>query len=603
MELESFFDGLMAVSMKQNDVAGAAISLVQGGRLIFSKGYGYEDVERRVPVDPATTVFRPGSVSKLFTWTAVMQLVEDGKLDLDTDVNTYLRDFKIPPTYSQPVTLRNLMTHTPGFEDGGLGFLFGDSPQGLDPLGTALLKHMPARVRPPTTDFSSAVGSAYSNWGAALAGHIVATVSGLPFDDYVERRILQPLAMRRTTFREPLPESLAAHFAQGYSFEGGEFKRHGFEYIHPFGPAGSMSSTATDMANFMIAQLHDGAFGPTRILREQTAQLLHTRALSPDPATSGMTLGFGDYYLGGRRMLGHSGATLFFNSLLTLIPETDTGIFIATNTASGSTLLRDTTRAFIDRYFPSQLPQLTPPKGFAARADRYAGVYRSLRRSYTLIDKLIAIGEDIRVQALPDDTLMLTTAGPDKVTRWIEVGDGVFRRRDDGSVLAFKGDSEGRARYLVGLSPAAAAERVSWYETAMVHALLVGLAVILFVTSIVSAIRQREADRGTARAIRWARPALAVTGALGLLFLVLLAISLADTTSVVFHLPATLKVALALPLLALITTAASIASCALAWRRRAWSLGSRLHYTVATGVAAGYLCVLWYWNLLGYHFG
>ncbi len=260
-ETEAFIDGVMATQLSSQHIAGATIAVVKDGELFFAEGYGYEDVEKKVPVDPEQTLFRVGSTSKLFTWTAIMQLVEEGKLDLDADVNTYLADFKIPDTYAEPITIRNLLTHTPGFEDGGLGYLMEQSPDELMPLGEFLAQHMPARVRPPTTDFASSTGAAYSNWGVALAGHIVATVSGMPFDDYIEQRILKPLGMSRSTFREPLPPELVARMSGGYTWQAGAFRRHGFEYIHNFGPAGGLSTTAADMAKFMIAHFAAWRFG------------------------------------------------------------------------------------------------------------------------------------------------------------------------------------------------------------------------------------------------------------------------------------------------------------------------------------------------------
>jgi len=190
--MEAFIDGFMALQLLAAPAAGVTVAVVKDGQLFFAKGYGYADVDKSIRVDADKTLFRPGSVSKMFTWTAVMQLVEQGKLDLDTDVNEYLRDFKLPATFAAPVTLRNLMTHTPGFEDGGVGYLFKESAAELVPLDQFLRQHMPARARPPTTDFSSGANASYSNYGAALAGRIVEIVSGESFDDYIEKHIFAP---------------------------------------------------------------------------------------------------------------------------------------------------------------------------------------------------------------------------------------------------------------------------------------------------------------------------------------------------------------------------------------------------------------------------
>ena len=165
-ELQAFIDGVMAAHMPSRKIPAATISVVKDGELFFAKGYGYADREKKIPVEADKTLFRPGSTSKLFTWTAVMQLAERGQLDLDADVNTYLKTFQIPATYPEPITMKNLLTHTPGFEDGGFGYLFVKDESGIVPLRESLAAHIPERVRPPGT------WSSYSNYGTALAGLI-----------------------------------------------------------------------------------------------------------------------------------------------------------------------------------------------------------------------------------------------------------------------------------------------------------------------------------------------------------------------------------------------------------------------------------------------
>ncbi|HET6326325.1 MAG TPA: serine hydrolase domain-containing protein, partial [Planctomycetaceae bacterium] len=150
-DLEAFFDGALMVQLESKHIAGAVVAVVVGDKLVFSKGYGYADVETGRPVDPQTTLFRIASVSKLFTWTAVMQLVEEGKLDLDADVNVYLKGtgVQIPPAFGKPITLKNLLTHSAGFEDRPIG-LFAHQPSDK-PLAESLKNDIPARVRPPGT--------------------------------------------------------------------------------------------------------------------------------------------------------------------------------------------------------------------------------------------------------------------------------------------------------------------------------------------------------------------------------------------------------------------------------------------------------------------
>ncbi len=255
-DVEAWLDGFFPYALQRGDIAGAVVTVVKDGQTLLSKGYGYADVAARKPVDPERTLFRAGSVSKLFTWTAVMQQDERGKLDLDADINTYL-DFKIPPRDGKPITVRNLLTHTPGFDENARALIVTEGKD-LPPLHQALKRWVPPRV--------TAAGStpAYSNYGAALAGYLVERVSGASFDDYIEREIFAPLGMNHATFRQPLPESFQADMSKGYQLGSGEAKP--FEIV-TVPPAGSLSVSGSDMAPFMIAHLQNGAFGSNRILQ------------------------------------------------------------------------------------------------------------------------------------------------------------------------------------------------------------------------------------------------------------------------------------------------------------------------------------------------
>ena len=240
----SYIDGTIESQMVLEDIPAVTVSVVKDGQLLFSKGYGFADLEKRIPVNAEKSLFRIGSTSKLFTWTAVMQMVEAGKLDLDADVNSYL-DFKIPATYAQPITLKHILAHTAGFEDGGLGYLIQYFPDHGPELAEAMEKYIPLRVNAPGEVTS------YSNYATALAGLIVQNVSGKPFNQYVKEHIFDPLGMTYATFEEPLPQHLAEHMVKGYAREAGKFDEKPFEMINSFGPAGAVAASAEDMAKFM----------------------------------------------------------------------------------------------------------------------------------------------------------------------------------------------------------------------------------------------------------------------------------------------------------------------------------------------------------------
>lgn len=267
-DLEAFFDAIIHDQMHEVGIAGVTLSVVSGGEVILSKGYGDADVNRKIPVDPDRTLFRIGSISKLFVWTAIMQLAEQGKLDLHADVQQYL-DFELPVqllgapsgSVAPPITLVHLMTHSAGFEDVAQD-LFHLHPEHTLPLEQYIRTHVPARVFPPGEV------SAYSNYGSALAGYIVQRVSGMPFAQYVEQHIFAPLRMTNSTFRQPVEDALSTNIARGYRRIGGEFVEGAFVYA--LAPAGGMSSSASDMARFMLAYLQDGVLDGQRILSEET---------------------------------------------------------------------------------------------------------------------------------------------------------------------------------------------------------------------------------------------------------------------------------------------------------------------------------------------
>ena len=276
-DLDAFMDGFMPLALERGDIAGSVVVVVKDGQIIFEHGYGFADVATQKPVDPKTTMYRLASISKLFTWTALMQLVEQHKLSLDTDINTYL-DFKIPEAFGKPITLLNLMTHTPGFEE-TLKDQDAADPTHLMSLEASLKSWVPTRVFPPGEV------PAYSNYGAALAGYIVQRVSGEPFAQYVERHIFQPLHMTHSTFTEPLPKIFAADMSDGYDVASKEPKL--FE-LDPQRPAGGLSASGDDMAHFMIAHLANGTYDGTRILTPETAIKMHTTAYQHTPGIPGM---------------------------------------------------------------------------------------------------------------------------------------------------------------------------------------------------------------------------------------------------------------------------------------------------------------------------
>lgn len=608
-DLEAFFDGIMAAHLKYQPLAGATVSVVKDGELVLVKGYGYADLEKRVPVDGRQSLFRPGSTSKLFTWTAVMQLVEQGKIDLDADVNQYIPNFKLPEAFGKPITMRNVMTHTAGLEDGALGYLFQKGPEQFMPLGEALAAHVPTRVRPPTTDFGSdGTNASYSNWATALAGHIVASLSGMSFDDYVAKHIFEPLEMRSSTFAEPLPPELAPRMAVGYQFKNGRLEPHDFEYVHNFGPAGSLTSSAPDMANFMIAHLNDGEFKGRRILQAQTAQLMHSRQFSPNAYGNGSGLGFYETWVNGRRIIGHGGDMIAFHSDFWLLPEEKLGIFVSYNSSNELApyvARRDLLRSFMDRYYPARLPEVKAPEDFKARAARYAGTYDGNRASYTKLERVFGLASaGTRVAPTEDGKLMIQDILFPGITYWVEVAPNVFRHESQGEFIAFVEDASGRITHLVPPFTFIGSHRLPWYGTPTFHWLVLGFGLLCFVVALVGALRHWKADRAAPAGARRARRLAALLALIYVAFFATLIGALAGgIDELIYALPTSIYVALTFPLLAIPVTLLVAWAAVQAWRGGWWTRYGRIQYTVIALASVAFLWSLHYWNLVGYRIG
>jgi CubicO group peptidase (beta-lactamase class C family) len=421
-DVDGWLDGLMPYALSRGDIAGAVVTVVKDGQVLTERGFGFADMKSRRPVDPERTLFRPGSVSKLFTWTAVMQQVEAGKLDLDTDINAYL-DFKIPPRDGEPITMRHLMTHTSGFGEAFKG-LFVGSPDRLAPLGKFLAAWTPPRIFPPGRV------PAYSNYGAGLAGYIVERLSGEPFDDYIERHIFVPLGMTRSSFRQPLPDAMKADMSSGYLRASGPARP--YELITG-GPAGSLTATGSDMSRFMIAHLQDGRFGEARILRADTARQMRAPSPQLNPPLNGMALGFYHEDRNGHQIVGHAGDTAAFHSDLHILPDDGVGLFISLNSlgkegAAGS-VRAALLRSFMDRYFPAPKPVLQTLATAKEHGRMMAGLYRWSRRSESSFFSMTNLLGQVKVKAGPDGTLEVSvlTDASGAVIRWREVAPFVWQ--------------------------------------------------------------------------------------------------------------------------------------------------------------------------------
>jgi CubicO group peptidase (beta-lactamase class C family) len=435
-DVEAWLDGFMPYALEQTDVAGSVVVVVKDGKVLLKKGYGFSDLAKRTPVDADNTLFRPGSISKLFTWTAVMQLVEQGKLDLDADVNQYI-DFKIPPYEGKPVTLRNIMTHTTGMEEVIRGLIANNESEIL-PLDATLKHWIPERIYAPGTT------PAYSNYATALAGYIVQRVSGQPFDQYIAQHIFSPLGMKHSSFSQPVQKNFLEMTSKGYE-SASDGKEKPYEYIN-LAPAGSLTSSGADMGNFMIAHLQNGAFDGQRILREETAHEMHETGQTSVGPLNKMMLGFYETTATGHRAIAHGGDTQWFHSDLQLFPDDNVGIYVSTNSSGkegSARLIRDgLVTAFVNRYLPPKTPAAEVAGVDEATAKQHAqmiaGTYNSSRRADSNFMNLVYMLGQTKVIANEDGTISvpMLAAYSGAPKKWKEISPFVWKDTNSGDRLA-----------------------------------------------------------------------------------------------------------------------------------------------------------------------
>lgn len=580
VDYEAFFEAALPDQLAKEHIAGATVAVVQGSELVFAKGYGYANLAAQIPVQAESTLFFIGSDGKLFTWTAVMQLVGQDKLDLHADVNQYL-DFEIPATFPEAITLHHLMTHTAGFEE-DFNTLLLDDPLNILPLRDHLVRYIPTRVYAPGSVM------AYSNYGTALAGYIIERVSGQSFDTYINQHLLQPLGMTHSFVGNALPDAFADDLSKGYQYDNGRYVPLDFEWTTAV-PCAPVRTTVTDLSRFMIAHLNGGCEEGNCILPADMVELMHSPQFTHHPQMSSMAYGFLDTQFNGQRVLWHMGESARFTTLLALIPEHNLGLVVSYNTppADGRTILF----RFMDAFFPDQrLPlSVQPLADWADRAMIFNGMYVPAQSAHTTAQIAVRYTKAVEVEIEQGRT---TFAG----WSYVETEPGLFRQVDGDRVLAFKQDAEGKRWLFAG---PLAYFQVPWYETPILVFPLIGISLLVFVTTWISGLAitlHRKTYPLSERAAWWLAAGLGLfdVALLGWLFSVLLA--LADRY--VYH-QNIVTIISVLAWIAVPWTLAIIGIAVRAWLHQKWTLGHRVHYTLVALTAAAFVWLLWSLNVLG----
>ena len=603
VDLEAWLNSLMTFGLKNGDVAGAVVAVVMNGQVLFQSGYGYADVEKKIPMDADLTLVRIGSVSKLFTWTAVMQMVEQGKLDLNRNVDDYL-DFKVSPPGGRAISLLDLMNHRGGFEEGLKDVLAVDPARAQD-TETYLKRH------PRPLLFKPGSVPAYSNYGTAVAGYIVERVSGEPFERYVDEHIFKPLGMTHSSFQQPLPERLGATMSQGYRMA--SLPASPFELVATR-PAGSVSSTAADMGRFMLAHLQEGRLEDKRVLSADTARLMHSPSETALPGFDTMAHGFFYQTRNDRLLIGHGGDTIIFHADLELLPREGVGIFVGFNSRGRDDAVYGLRKALVDqflaRYFPptGKLQEATVLKSAVADAGRMAGRYESSRRVEHGFLSTFYLMQQTVIGANPDGTILAPKAFGMGEARYIEIGPNVWREEGDSHQLALS-NVDGIDTILDSEDPTSVLQRVPAHRASSLYlSVMAGsaatllLAVILWPVGYLVRRHYRSALPYSKEARRW-RTVLRGSAALNLAWLIAWAVVLAPVLHVQIEhydeaLDPTIRTLQIAGMVVLVLAAAGLV-CLF----RLWRAGGTWAQRLGNGlIAAALLGVVWT-GLLGHLIG
>lgn len=592
-------DSYIPNCMNRYHIPGSVFVFVKHGKIFFKKGYGYADLESQTPVDPDKTVFRVGSNSKLFIATAVMQLVEQGKLNLDEDINEYLKTFNVPNKPNKPITLKNLLTHTAGFDEVNLNMSTLRKKDRLE-LGEYLKKAMPDIV------MESGKVTSYSSYGMNLAAFIVESVSGMPFHRYVDENILKPLKMKNSGF---MPEpSLMKNKATPYIYRNKRYESLPHDYMHGY-PAASFMTTGSDLARFIIAHLQKVEPDGISILNKSGAEFMHQKQFSNHPALPGMGLGFIEDRIKGYRIIRHSGWVAGFKTMSVLIPDLQVGMFISYNIeypiprGRNNALSLEIIRHILERYYPTVSRSAQDEGILSGFPESIEGSYRKNRLARKMFTKAGSFGNDLNVRIIDSQSILV---GKDKFN---QKGPLLFEKNGAEERIGFRTDENGIITHLFKGSAAVAWDRLTFFETSFFHLLLLGVSGVIFLLAMfltpfmVYRYRIKAGVVHKVTSIAWWLSG--TVGFINIASTALLVWTLLSSTyiSTYWTLPTGLKQILILPIIASILGLILTGVTIYLWVKKHGSIYDRIFFSVVIVGCLLFTFFLDYWNLLGFHTG
>lgn len=534
---EEYFDGVFQGQMKEHNIAGLTMAFTMNDTIQMIRSYGYSNVET-LKQTSASSGFKIGSVSKLFIWVSIMQLWEDGLVDLNAPVNNYLEDFKLPDDY-QPVTILNLMNHTPGFEDTFLN-LFEKSHEELPELETYLRENLPQQVFEPGTV------PAYSNYGSALAAYLVEQVSGQSFSAYVDERILKPLGMNETTFRQPAPSNINQNQSKGYLYAKGQWVSPFDEYFGPY-PAGGAISSANDMMKFMRFFLDpvNTQDSLSKVLEPETVSKILETTYSPDPEVPGMAHGLIKMTYKNLDLFSHVGDTYFFHTGFYLIPEKNTGLFFSINTANTGFARKEQLHLLLNYLFQlGESPEQSPRVNIQ---NHYEGTYISSRTPQSDFSKLLGAAVS-QFKISRDENGILFTIN-NSTTLYKPYEKDVFVDKDGNKLIFERGEKGGISQVYLSQIPVISLRKITFRENMIFNFIFFIIALIFTVKNLSVPLISLFGKRVKSKQLfRWL---LFFSSAFLLIFFIIFATRFTTVEDVLFNTPESLRLIMLLPLLAL----------------------------------------------------
>lgn len=605
VDLGAYVDGLLDAAMQSEHIAGATVAIVDRHGPLLLRGYGIAGQTPLRDVDPQSTLFRIGSISKTFTYLLALQMIDAGKLDPDSPVNNYLpADLQLPDDGYAPVLVRHLFTHSAGYEDTAMGHLFEEDPSRVSSLVDYVRQHRPKRVREPGTH------AVYSNYSLALLGVIESQVSGSSFDTLVENQLLQPTGMRHTTFREPLasddPRNSGPEFeglwSQGFKRSAGGFTAQKFEHIAQIAPVGGASSSAEDMGRYMRMLLGDGSIDGRKVLEPAVLERVYSEPQFRNaPEVAGFSWGFFASTLGDVELYGHGGATLWFHSAMQLVPELGLGIFISTNTETGRRFASEFPGLVLERYFQQARSNKPPAIPESFDASRFAGSYNSERSNYSTIEKLF-LASTAEITATPEGAIVISLDGSE--SRFVPDGTLSFREAEGPGHISFLADANGHIRGFANARGHVVYDRAQpWNVLSTLVNTLAGIGIIaIFVLS--GAWLRRGRRIGDKRPARISAGWLYFTA---LLWIVIICAGFsllgADETELFYTFPSPMVTFIAwLAIPVILSSLVSLFLLSAAWKAKGWGFWRKLRHTLAALSFVVGAFLLWNWNLLPWKF-